>query len=115
MRIERELTQEEVGKILGVTKAAVQKYESGQIRNFRADTIRKLSDLFEVPPVYFVYDELPEYAKVEGREALLIYFGKRFVKFLENMDKLNETGKKKMYEYCDDLVTTNKYRKRRDA
>ena len=29
LRIEKGLTQEEVGKILGVTKGAIQKYENG--------------------------------------------------------------------------------------
>ena len=50
LRIEKGLMQEEVGNIIGVTKGAVQKYESGQIGNFRADMIKQLCDLFGIAP-----------------------------------------------------------------
>lgn len=36
------LSQAELGRIVGVTKAAIQKYESGQIKNFKIDTISGL-------------------------------------------------------------------------
>ena len=39
LHIEKNMTQEELGAILGVKKATIQKYESGQIRNLKADTI----------------------------------------------------------------------------
>ena len=42
LRLERGLTQEELGDVLGVGKATVQKYESGQIQNLKAAHIRKL-------------------------------------------------------------------------
>lgn len=48
LRTEKGLTQEEVGNILGITKAAIQKYENGSITNFRSDTIRKLCKLFGI-------------------------------------------------------------------
>lgn len=37
LRIEHGMTQEEVGKELGITKGAVQKYEANQITNLRSD------------------------------------------------------------------------------
>ena len=33
LRMEKNMTQEELGAILGVKKATIQKYESGEIRN----------------------------------------------------------------------------------
>lgn len=57
LRRERKLTQEELGKILGVKKAAVQKWESGTVRNLKRDTIKKLADYFGVSPASFVDEE----------------------------------------------------------
>lgn len=70
LRIEKGLTQEELGKILCVKKATVQKYESGQIRNFKSDTIRTLSDLFGLPPAYFIYNEIPSYGENAAEKLL---------------------------------------------
>ena len=109
-RLAKDMTQEELGEILGITKGAVQKYESGQISNFKADTIKKLSETFGSPPVYFMYDRVPE---INGpvNEVLKSHFGEWMMTFLKNMDELNESGLNKVYEYCLDLAQIDKYRK----
>lgn len=65
LRTSKGLTQEELGNILGVTKVTIQKYENGQIKNFKTDIIKKLTNYFGVPPVNFIYDygEIPDYSK----------------------------------------------------
>ena len=50
LRMKKRLTQEELGDMLGITKGAIQKYESGKIKNFKVETVRKLSTIFELPP-----------------------------------------------------------------
>lgn len=54
LRTDRGLTQEELGKIAGVKRAAVQKWESGTVNNFKKSTIQKLSDYFNVAPSAFI-------------------------------------------------------------
>lgn len=54
IRQEHELTQSELGEILGLKKSAIQKYESGAIRNFKSETIRKLCERFELPSYLFI-------------------------------------------------------------
>lgn len=54
LRLERGLTQEELGEIVGVKKAAVQKWESGMTKNLKRSTIKKLSDYFGVTPSYLM-------------------------------------------------------------
>ncbi len=56
LRTERGMTQEELGELLGVKKAAVQKWESGAVRNLKRDTIKKLSEIFGVSPLLFIGD-----------------------------------------------------------
>lgn len=54
LRLEKGLTQEELGEIVGVKKAAVQKWESGLTKNLKRSTIEKLSSFFGVSPSYLM-------------------------------------------------------------
>ena len=47
------LTQEELGEKVGVKKAAVQKWESGQTTNLKRATINELAKIFDVSPASF--------------------------------------------------------------
>lgn len=51
------MTQEKLGELLGVKKAAVQKWESGTVKNLKRDTIKKLSEIFGVSPAAFIGSE----------------------------------------------------------
>lgn len=54
LRTQRGLSQEELGKIVGVQRAAVQKWESGVTKNLKRNTIQKLASFFDVNPTLFV-------------------------------------------------------------
>lgn len=64
LRTERGMTQEELGKIIGVQKAAVQKWENGTVKNLKRGTILKLSEYFGVTPASFVDEEDSEAIKI---------------------------------------------------
>lgn len=50
LRIDAEMTQEELGKILGVQKSAIRKYEKGEVTNIKRSTIKKLAETFNISP-----------------------------------------------------------------
>jgi transcriptional regulator with XRE-family HTH domain len=54
LRIENNLTQEELGKMVGLKKAAIHKYESGIVQNMKRTTISKLANIFNVSPSYLL-------------------------------------------------------------
>lgn len=54
MRLKKGISQEELGKIVGVQRAAVQKWESGMTQNLKRSTIQQLADYFGVNPVSFI-------------------------------------------------------------
>lgn len=54
LRTEKGITQEELGKIIGVQKSAIRKYESGMVQNIKRTSIQKLSDYFGVSPSYLL-------------------------------------------------------------
>lgn len=115
LRTEKGLTQEEVGNILGITKAAVQKYENGTITNFKSDTIRKLCQLYGIAPVYFIFDDVEsDYSSVTSdqlKTMVIKHFGERFVRFLDILHILNEDGRKKVIEYSKDIAQIEGYRR----
>lgn len=110
LRTQRGLTQEELGDMLGVTKAAIQKYETGQIKNFKAESIKKLCEIFEVSPVYFIFDNVPDYYAKEPIELLKAHFGTWFVTFMKNFNDLNQHAKTKVILYCEDLASIDRHR-----
>ena len=60
LRKEKGLTQEQLGKLLGVKKSAIAKYENNRVENLKKETIQKLSEIFEVPAFYFLGIDEPE-------------------------------------------------------
>lgn len=57
LRTEKGLTQERLGEMVGVKKAAVQKWENGSVQNLKRATIKKLSEIFNVSPITFVKED----------------------------------------------------------
>ena len=58
LRIAKGYTQEELGKILGIKKAAIQKYENGNVENIKRSKIKLLAAALGVAPSYIMaYDE----------------------------------------------------------
>lgn len=60
IRLKRGLTLMEVGKVLGKTEATVQRYESGNIKNPKSDTILELAAALNVRPAFLMGWEVDE-------------------------------------------------------
>lgn len=54
IRTKRGITLLTVAEKLGVTEATVQRYESGNIKNLKSDTIEEISDVLNVEPAYLM-------------------------------------------------------------
>lgn len=48
------LTQEQLGIIVGVQKSAVQKWESGKVKNIKRSTLQQLSIVLRISPVILI-------------------------------------------------------------
>ena len=59
LRIAKGYTQEELGKKLGLKKAAIQKYENGDVENIKRSKIKLLADVLGVTPSYIMGWEEP--------------------------------------------------------
>lgn len=115
LRTEKELSQEALGKLVGVNRAAVNKWENGSVENIKRSTIKKLSEVFGVSPCELMkWDEETQPQSKEVQEVIpsdLIkeYYGSDAYKLIELFVQLNNTGKAKAIENLSDLVQLPKY------
>lgn len=103
LRTELGATLEEIGNAVGVSKATVKRWESGEIANIRRDKIYKLALALHTTPSYLMgWDEdpasAPPVASPTGEARLLSLYR-----------DLNSEGQEKLVDYADDLVTSGKY------
>ena len=93
------LSQEDLGKHLGVKRVTIQKYESNTIA-LRIDTIKALSLLFHVSPWILVF---PESLTSEHYQQLK-------EERMESFFLLNDAGRDKALDYISDLAEIERYR-----
>ena len=58
-RLERGMTQQELGAIVGVQKSAIAKYENGKVVNIKRSTLQKIASALNIRPSELVFAESP--------------------------------------------------------
>lgn len=58
-RLERGLTQQELGDIVGVQKSAIAKYENGRVVNIKRSTLQKIASALSIRPSELIFTESP--------------------------------------------------------
>ena len=106
LRLEHQMTQEELGAKVGVQKAAIYKYENGLIVNLKRSTLEKLAIVLETTPTYLMGME-----DSEPSSTVLSELTPQQSALLSSFDQLNEEGQQKAVDYVDDLVLTGRYKK----
>lgn len=101
------MSQEELGRRVGVQRAAINKYEKGTVENIPIKTIEKIAQVFDVSPSYLVgwkeTSSNPLSAEVKVIQGVQHFYGKNAVEILEIYHTLNNVGKKRILEYCRDM------------
>ena len=102
------MSQEELGKRVGVQRAAIQKYEKGTVENIPIRTIEKIATVFDVSPTYIVGwngDEgNPLAIEVKILQGVKRFYGNDSVELLEGYTSLNAEGKKRVHLYINDIA-----------
>jgi transcriptional regulator with XRE-family HTH domain len=101
------LSQDELGKRVGVQRAAINKYEKGTVNNIPIVTIEKIARVFDVSPTYLVgWDNVeinPLAAEVKVLQGVKKFYGGDVVDLIELYVHLNPTGKKRVVQYSEDM------------
>ena len=83
-RLERGLTQQELGALVGVQKSAIAKYENGRVVNIKRNTLQKIAKALNIRPSELVFDGSPKEAAelhvriitdLELMDTIRIYYG----------------------------------------
>lgn len=129
LREERHMSQEELGKLCGVNRAAVNKWETGQVENIKRSTIKRLAEVFHVTPCFIMcfdedskateeqikqFNERLNSQKELQKEVTLIeeiqaQYGSDTVQIVQLFNELNENGRQKAIENLSDLSEIKRY------
>lgn len=85
------LTQEELGKIIGVQKSAIAKYESGRVVNIKRSTLQKLADALDLRGSDLIIESSP---KASASMIAKVLQDADVLDMIEGYYKLNESDKK---------------------
>ena len=109
-RIEKGYTQEELGKLIGVQKSAVAKYEKGRVVNIKRSVLAKIAKVLDIPPVELVSDIEEKPVETANRLADW-YLGLEMKEtdsetkvLLEGYSQLNEQKQAQVREYVRFLL-----------
>ena len=101
------MSQEELGRRVGVKRAAINKYEKGTVENIPLKTIEKIANIYDVSPTYIVGwngdESNPLSAEVKVIQGVQNFFGKEAVELIEIYTNLNSKGKRRLYQYAEDM------------
>lgn len=101
------MSQEELGRRVGVQRAAINKYEKGSVTNIPLNTIEKIARVFDVTPTYIVgwdgAESNPLAVEVKILQGVRKFYGKETVELIEGFLPLDNNGKKRVLQYVEDM------------
>lgn len=103
LRKERGLTLLQVAEKLGVTESTVQRYESGNIKNLKYETMVELAELFDVAPAYLMGWTSSENSSQKDNQEL--------AEVVNLFQKLNRAGRQEALNRLMEMTELEKYTK----
>ena len=101
LRLNQKLTLLQVADSLKVSESTVQRYESGNIKNLKYETMIKLAELFGVSPCYLMGWEDDPSEPLSDPDA----------PFIAKYKRLDHEDKTRVQERVDTLLEQDKYQK----
>lgn len=109
-RIEKQLTLEDVGRLVGVSAATISRWESGDIANMKRDKIVKLAKALDISPaVVMGWDDLEKELKPTKEEIKIIHENSYENLVISEMKKMNQRGKVKLLDTARDMTCNPLY------
>ena len=101
LRLSKGLSQEALGNLVGVKKAAINKYETGRVVNIKRSTLQRLAEALGVNPADLLDDvdfSVPSSDLTASEQALLSDFR-----------QLNDEGQEIVLHTAQGLVASGQY------
>ena len=105
LRLEKGLTLEQLGDLVGVGKSTVRKWECGMIENMRRDKLEKLADALNVSPLTFL-DYIDVHVNGDTLElaSAPVKDDGNYKRLYAVYNMLSDEGKNKVLERVDELL-----------
>lgn len=128
IRMEKGLTQKQLGDLCGMADSAIRRYESDKV-NPKRETIKKIANALQVSYYDLDSEELPLLSIMQAKNLSDEMIAKRqrlietlagkgglkldtdYTKINELYDQLNDAGQDKVVEYAKDLTKIPEYQK----
>ena len=108
-RLAANMTQEELGSRIGVGKSAIQKYESGAVKEIKHSTIVKICSALRVPPSALMgVDEAPSEDDLLALLDALICRGAR--ELVEAYSTMNDDCREKLLMIANTLADMTEHK-----
>ena len=105
-RMNKGMTQEELGNALGVQKSAIAKYENGRVVNIKRSTLKKISDVLGIAPSELIFDAyIEEEQKKNDIQADIILKMRTDKEFMSVVETLYKLDKEKL-QSINQMLTT---------
>ena len=112
LRIENKYTQTELAEKLGIKLSTLQKYENSTIENFKVVTIRKLCEVFDIPPYLLIY---PDHINLPVDAVISEVYNNKEARVITGLLlSLKPDGKRRVLEYIKDIASVEKYQLNED-
>ena len=100
-RKNKNMTQEELGNIIGVQKSAIAKYESGRVVNIKRSTLQKIASALNRRPSELVFEDSP---KESASFHVKVISDLELMSTLKDYYKLTSENQKIVRELISNLV-----------
>lgn len=105
-RLQKGMTQEELGKALGVQKSAIAKYENGRVVNIKRSTLKKISDILGIAPSELIFESyIEEEQKKNDIQSDIILRMRTDKEFMSAVESLYNLDKDKLHSINQMLNT----------
>ena len=104
-RLAKNMTQSELGELLGVQKSAIAKYESGRVVNIKRSTLKKISDILEIRPSELIFDaEIQKDPVGMAERHVEMIMDEVFVELFEDFKTLDKKKRKIVKDLAHNLA-----------
>ena len=108
-RNELDLTQEQVGKIVGVTKSTIQRYENGLIKDLKMPVIQAIANSLHVNPDWIILKTDKKEVCKQNNFKNELGLSNSELKLLHTFNLLNNIGKKEAQKRIEELTLIPTY------
>ncbi|GAB5615703.1 hypothetical protein JCM31739_05280 [Faecalimonas canis] len=105
LRQKKRLTQKQLGDLCGMADSAIRRYENGRAKP-KIETLQKIADALDIKisELISLNDAIGSVLETTEENRIIHTYSAIEVAIKDNLNKMNNLAKKKVYDYTEDLI-----------